>query len=162
MLGGFGAILSGLSLVGLGGLVAALSMAVPGRTPTARVATTSLSFGLLISVGLGALLLRADPAAAVPPTLLSDATCLLLAAIVAALPALGALLYVARAAPPRPVSALVGIGLGCVALGAFTAQLGCTDSALRHLLVSHASAPAIGAALFLAPLWAGFRRLRRF
>jgi len=161
MLGGFGAILAGLSLVGVGGLVAALSTSVPGRESTARVASGLVAFGLLLAMGLGAVLLRADPSAAVAGTFRSDMMCLTLAAIVAVLPSLGALLYVVRAAPARPVPTLWGVGLGCVALAAFTVQLGCMDPAFRHLLVSHALAPAIGSAVFLAPLWLGFRRLRQ-
>lgn len=161
MSGGYGAILAGLSLVGLGGLAAALAAAVPGREPAVRAGSGVLTFGLLIAVGLGGLLLRGDPTAATPASLRSDVACLVLAGIVAALPSLGALAYVARAAPARPVATLWGIGLGCVALGAFTAQLGCGDGSLRHLLMSHALAPAIGSAVFLAPLWFGFRRLRR-
>lgn len=160
LLSGFGAVLGGLSLVGLGGLVAALATAVPGREPTARMASALLALGLLVAVGLGGLLLRADPAAAAPATLRSDVTCLIVAGIVAVLPSLGALLYVVRAAPARPLATLLGVGLGCVALGAFTAQLGCADPALRHLLVGHALAPVLGAAVFLAPLWLGWRRLR--
>jgi len=159
MIGGFGAVLAGLSLVGAGGLVAALASAVPGREPTARAGSAVLGFGLIVALGLGALLLRGDPSAAVPSTLRSDLACLVLASIVALLPSLGALVYVVRAAPPRPVPMLWGIGLGCVGLGAFTAQLSCPDPALRHLIVSHALAPAIGSAVFLVPLYLGFRRL---
>ena len=159
MMGGFGAVLAGLSLVGAGGLVAALATAVPGREPTARAASGVLGFGLIVALGLGALLLRGDPSAAVPPNLRSDLACLVLASVVALLPSLGALIYVVRAAPPRPVPMLWGIGLGCVGLGAFTAQLSCPDPALRHLLVSHALAPAIGSVVFLVPLWLGYRRL---
>jgi len=66
----------------------------------------------------------------------------------------------AGAAPPWPAATLLGVGAGSVALGAFTTQLGCADLALRHLLVSHALAPAIGSALLIAPLWLAFRRFR--
>ena len=161
LMGGFGVILAGLSLVGVGGLVTALATVVPGREPTARAASVLVAFGLLLATGLGALLLRADPLAAGAATFRSDMACLTLAAIVAVLPSLGALLYVVRAAPARPLPTLWGVGLGCVALGALTAQIGCMDPAFRHLLVSHALAPAIGSAVFLAPLWLGFRRLRQ-
>jgi len=158
---GFGVVLMGLSLAGLGGVVAALASSVPGRETTARAAGGLLGLGLLVGLGLGGWLLSGDAAAALSPGLGSDARCLSLALGVAALPALGALLYVVRAAPARRAMTLAAVGAGCVALGAFTAQLGCTDTTFRHLMVAHALAPAIGAALFLAPLWLGFRRLRQ-
>jgi len=158
---GFGVVLVGLSLAGLGGVVAALASSVPGRETTARAASGLLGLGPLLGLGLGGWLLSRDVAAALPPSLGSDARCLSLAFGVAALPALGALLYAVRAAPSHRAMTLAALGAGCVALGAFTAQLGCTDTAFRHLMVSHALAPALGAALFFAPLWLGFRRLRQ-
>jgi hypothetical protein len=161
MLGGFGAVLAGLSLVGLGGVCAALASAVPGREGVARAGSGTLLFGLLVALGLGGHLLRGDPAAAATPaTVASDVACLTFALIVSLLPAAGALAYVVRAAPPRPLATLAIVGLGCVALGAFTTQLGCGDLALRHLLVSHALAPGLGAAVLLVPLWLVFRRVR--
>lgn len=160
MMGGFGAVLAGLSLVGVGGLLAALAATIPGREGAVRAASGVAGFGVLVALGLGSFLMSGDPAAARPATLGSDLACLITACIVALLPAAGALLYVVRAAPARPLGVLMAVGAGCVALGAFTSQLGCTDLALRHLLVSHALAPAIGALLFLTPLWIGFQRLR--
>ena len=65
-----------------------------------------------------------------------------------------------RAAPRRPVAILLGVGAGAVALGAFTAQLGCMDVSFRHLLVSHGMAPLFGGLLLLGPLVVAFRRLR--
>jgi len=160
MLGGFGAVLVGLWLVGFGGVVAALAASVPGRGALARAGAVLLAVGALAALGLGALLLPGDPSPAGPATLRSDVACLLMASLVAVLPALGALLYVVQAAPQRPMSILLAVGAGSVALGAFTTQLGCPDVAIRHLLVSHGLSPAFGALLFLLPLWLGFRRLR--
>ncbi|HKJ25116.1 MAG TPA: NrsF family protein [Myxococcota bacterium] len=157
---GFGAVLAGLSLVGVGGVVAALATAVPGREATARAASALVALGLLVSVGLGGFLLHGDPATASPASVGSDLRCLVLAFAIALLPMAGALLYVARAAPAHPAVALATVGAGCVALGALTAQIGCTDPAFRHVLVSHALAPAIGAAVLFAPLRLAFRRLR--
>jgi len=114
---GAGAILLGLCLAGVGGVVAALAAAVPGRGALARTGSALLGAGLLVAAGLGALLLRDDPSAVLASSLASDAACLSLGLVVAALPALGALLYVARAAPARPVAALVGVGVGCVGCG---------------------------------------------
>ena len=90
----------------------------------------------------------------------ADVKCLTLACAIALLPALGTLFYIARAAPARPVRALLVTGAGCVALGAAVAQLGCPNLALRHLMLAHALAPAIGAALLAYPLHRIFRRLR--
>jgi len=157
---GFGAVLAGLSLVGVGGVVAALATTVPGREATARAASALLGLGLLLSVGLGAWLLHGDPASASPASAGSDLRCLVVGLVIALLPSAGALLYVARAAPAHPAVSLATIGAGCVALGAATAQLGCMDPAFRHVLVSHALAPAIGAAVLLAPLRLAFHRLR--
>jgi hypothetical protein len=157
---GYGAVLVGLGLVGVGGLVAALAAAVPGREATARAASALLAVGLLLALGLGAWLLSGDPAAAVPPSLGSDLRCLVFGLAFALLPSAGALLYVARAAPSRPAIVLGAVGVGCVALGAFTAQIGCGDPALRHVMVGHALAPLIGTAVLFVPLRLAFRRLR--
>jgi len=159
--GGFGAVLSGLALSGGGGLLAALALAVPGRVGAVRLGGAAGALGLLAALGLGGWLLAADPVArAAAPTLGSDAACLSVALVLALLPAAVALRYVARAAPLRPLPTLFGVGFGCVALGALAAQAGCADPALRHLLVSHAAAPVLGAALLLVPLRLGLRRLR--
>lgn len=160
MLGGFGAVLAGLALVGLGGVCAALASAVPGREGVARAGAGVLLVGWLVALGLGGHLLRGDPSSAGPAPLASDVACLTFATIVSLLPAAGALAWVVRAAPPRPGATLAVVGVGCVALGAFTTQLGCPNLALRHLLVAHALAPVLGAALLWLPLWWGFRRLR--
>ncbi len=160
MFGGLGALLLGLALVGLGGLVAALASSVPGREGTARMGAVTAACGALVALGLGATLLVGSPATSAAPTLYSDVACFLMAVTVALLPAMGALLYVARAVPRRPGAVLFAVGLGAVGLGAFTAEVVCMDMALRHLIVSHALAPALGALLLLGPLWLGLRRIR--
>lgn len=157
---GFGAVLVGLGLVGTGGLVAALASAVPGREATARGASALLAFGLLLALGLGAWLLSGDPAAATASSASTDVRCLVFAFVFAALPSAGAVLYVARAAPARPTLPLCAVGLGCVALGAFTAQIGCPATSMRHVLVAHALAPLFGAVMLFVPLRLAFRRLR--
>lgn len=159
LLGGFGAVLSGLALVGLGSLVAALAAAVPGREASARAGAGLAASGGVLALGVGAWLLAGDPSARGPANPVSDVTCFVMACVWALLPALAALFFVARAAPRRPAVVLTAVGLGAVALGAFTAQLGCQDTAMRHLLLSHGLAPVLGAVVLLAPLWLGFRRL---
>lgn len=156
--GGFGAILGGLLLMGFGGLVVGLASAVPGRDAAVRGGGGLLLAGAALALGLGAFLVY-DPAA-MAPRINSDLTCLTMACLVALLPVAGALLWVARAAPARPGATLLGAAVGCVALGAFTAQLGCADTSWRHLVVAHALAPPIGAAIFTLPLYLGFQRLR--
>jgi len=161
LLGGYGAVLSGLLLVGLGGVAASLAMGVPGREPTARGGWLVLVVGVAVAVGLGALLAGSGPFDVGPTVLRRDLSCLGVAGGVALFPALGALAYLARAAPHRPLAAVFGVAAASVALGAVTAQMGCPDASWRHLLVGHILAPALGVVVLGLPLFAVFRRLRR-
>jgi hypothetical protein len=161
LLGGLGVVLSGLVLVGVGGVAASLAMGVPGREPTARGGWGLVAAGVLVAVGVSAWLAagRWQPEDAL--LLRTDMGCVSVACGVALLPAVGALLYLARAAPHRAGPAVAGVALGTVALGAATALLGCPDATWRHLLMGHALAPAFGVVVLGLPLFALLRRLRR-
>ena len=87
MTSGFGAILAGSALVGVGSRLAALAASVPGRERTAWVAGAFGLSGALIAVALGAFLLTGDPTASRPARWDSDMACLILACLVALLPA---------------------------------------------------------------------------
>ncbi len=165
MVGGFGAILFGSFLIAVGGIVAALASGVPGREATARTAAVVAAVGLIVSVVVGYVLLSLSPEAVAPMPgkeshLGTDLACLGIAGLVAFLPGVGALIYLGQTVPQRPWLSSAAVALGTFALGTVVAQGTCDATDLRHLMVAHALAPALGA-LVLGPLvFLVFRRLQ--
>jgi hypothetical protein len=158
---GVAAVFAGLGLAGLGGVVAALAMGVPGRELLARAALALAILGLLIATGVGTLLFAANPAAEVGLTWTSDLACLAVAVLVGLLPAVGVVWFAGRTLLFRPVMAVLAVAAATAALGAITAEGSCTHSEMRHLLVAHALAPAFGVLLLTLPLLVALRRFRR-
>lgn len=91
----------------------------------------------------------------------SDLHCLLVACAVGLLPALGVVAFAGRAAPHRPLVLAVAAAAGAVALGTVAAQASCPYADLRHLLMGHALAPALGALLLVLPLLVALHRTER-
>lgn len=156
---GAGWVFLGLAMAGVGGLLAALALAVPGRQAAARAGLGLAVLGLAVAGGLGGFLLAhaASPGPRAP--LAADVHCLAAACLIGLLPALGIVAFAGRAAPFRPRMLAALAAAGAVALGAFVAEAACPYTDPRHVLVAHVLAPAVGAALLTLPL---ARILRRF
>lgn len=151
----------GLVVAGLGGLVAAAALGVPGRERLARGALLCGGAGLAVAAGVGTLLFLRSPAVEPGAPLESDLHCLLVACAVGLLPALGVVAFAGRAAPHRPLVLAVAAAAGAVALGTVAAQASCPYADLRHLLMGHALAPALGALLLVLPLLVALHRTER-
>jgi hypothetical protein len=158
---GVAAVFAGLGLAGLGGLVAALAMGVPGRELLARVALAVAILGVVTAAGVGAVLVAVTPVDHAPVPVAADLTCLSVAMLVAILPALGVVWFAGRAAPFRPLVLALAAAAGTAALGAIAAEASCTLSDVRHLMVGHALAPAAGVLLLTLPLLVALRRFGR-
>jgi len=158
---GVAVVFAGLGLAGLGGVVAALAMGVPGREVLARAALTLATLGMLIAVGVGTLLFAISPVTGAGLLVRGDLACLAVAVLVGLLPAVAVVWFAGRASPFRPVIAVLATAAGTAALGAITAQGSCPHSEMRHLLVAHALAPAFGVLLLTLPLLAALKRFRR-
>ena len=158
---GVAVVFAGLGLAGLGGVVAALAMGVPGREVLARAALTLAILGMLIAVGVGTLLFAISPVTGAGLLVRGDLACLAVAALVGILPAVAVVWFAGRASPFRPVIAVLATAAGTAALGAITAQGSCPHSEMRHLLVAHALAPAFGVLLLTLPLLVALKRFRR-
>ena len=158
---GVAAVFAGLGLAGLGGIVAALALGVPGREVLARVALALAILGMLMAAGVGALLFAVSPVAEVGVSWTADLACFAVAILVGLLPAAGVVWFAGRALPFRPVIAVLAAAAGAVALGAITAQASCTHSEMRHLLVAHALAPVFGVSLLTLPLLVALKRFGR-
>ncbi len=156
---GFSAALAGLVLVGVGGVLAGLAAAVPGRELLWRVGLGLGGVGVLIPGGVAALLLANGVAPAEPP-LRSDAACLATSYLLALPAAVAVLGFVVRGAAARPGLAELVAASGAVAVGAVVLHLTCPYDGLRHVLLAHALAPVSGGLLLGAPLsWAVRRAL---
>jgi hypothetical protein len=158
---GVAVVFAGLGLAGLGGVVAALAMGVPGREVLARAALVLAILGMLIAVGVGTLLFAVSPVADTRVSLRADLACLTVAILVGLLPAVAVVWFAGRALPFRPVIAVLAAAAGTAALGAITAEASCPHSEMRHLLVAHALAPVVGVLLLTLPLLVALRRVGR-
>lgn len=144
----FSGLLLGLSFAAVGGLVAALAHAVPGREHLAAIGAIALLGGVALALTSGALALWLGAAPQRAP-LAAAAGCSARAVALGIVPAVLACGFAARAFERRPGRGAALACLGGVALGAVAVQLTCGGGDPRHLLVGHALAP-IGAALLLA------------
>ncbi len=158
---GPGGVFAGLAVAGLGGLVAALAMSVPGRERAARAGIVSALAGMAAAAGVGTLLFVQSPIVEMHASAATDLTCLAIACAVAFVPALGVVWFVGRAAPFRPLVLVLAAAAGTAALGAVAAQASCPYSDVRHLMVGHLLAPGVGALLLSLPLLVALRRSSR-
>jgi hypothetical protein len=146
---GVAAVFAGLGLAGLGGVVAALAMGVPGREVLARGALAVAILGMLVAAGVGTVLVAMNPVK--EATFTGDLACLSVAILVGLLPAVGV----------RPVILVLAAAAGTAALGAIAAQASCPHSEMRHLMVGHAMAPAVGVLVLILPLLVALKRFGR-
>ena len=152
--GGFASVsvLFGLAAAAAGGIVAALSRALPGREPDGQVALGVALVGLLLAVagGTGASLLagRSDLHLAVQPS----AMCIVRSTALGLLPALVMCLFLGWAGGRRPLVGAALALLGALGLGAGFVHASCGLGDALHMLVGHAAAPLIATSLLVAPL----------
>jgi hypothetical protein len=158
---GVAVVFAGLGLAGLGGVVAALAMGVPGREVLARGALTLAALGMVVAAGVGTVLFAMSRVTEARVPFTADLACLAVAVLVGLLPAVGVIWFAGRAAPFRPVTLVLAAAAGTAALGAITAQASCPHPEMRHLLVAHALAPAVGVLLLTLPLLVALKRFGR-
>jgi hypothetical protein len=158
---GVAAVFAGLGLAGLGGVVAALAMGVPGREVLARAALAVAILGMVAAAAVGTVLVAITPVDHAPVSFTADLGCLSVAMLVGLLPAVGVVWFAGHATPFRPVVLVLAAAAGTAALGAIAAQASCPHSDMRHLMVAHALAPAVGALLLTLPLLVALKRFGR-
>jgi hypothetical protein len=158
---GVAVVFAGLGLAGAGGVIAALAMGVPGREVLARSALAVAIFGMVIAAAIGTLLFATNPVADAHVPFTGDLACLSVALLVGLLPALGVVWFAGRAVPFRPLILVLAAAAGTASLGAISAHVSCPHSEMRHLLVAHALAPAVGVLLLTLPLLVALKRFRR-
>jgi hypothetical protein len=155
----------GLLAVAVGGLVAALAGAVPGRQLEARTGVALMTAGALLAIGVGGLLAFTGTdagGAAAPPR--AAGICLSLALALGFPAAVVGLGFVLRGWPARPLACLLAAAAGAGALGAFVTHMTCVQVDALHLMLGHLLGPLLGAALLTIPLQVlarGGRRDRR-
>jgi hypothetical protein len=158
---GVAAVFAGLGLAGLGGMIAALAMGVPGREVLARVALAVAILGMVAAAAAGTVLVAISSGTEAPVPFTADLGCLAVAMAVGLLPAVGVVWFAGRAAPFRPVVLVLAAAAGAAALGAIAAQASCPHSEMRHLMAAHALAPAVGVLLLTLPLLVALKRFGR-
>ena len=89
----------------------------------------------------------------------TDLECLTLSFLLALPPALGALAFLSRGAPYRPLLAVLAAATGAVAAGALVVHLSCPCSDARHLILAHALAPVAGGLLLTVLFRAALRQI---
>jgi hypothetical protein len=154
---GFAALAAGLPLVALGGTLAAIAGAVPGRELAQRLGLGLMGAGALL-LAFGSVQLAPVATAVVPLSM--DLECLIVGCAVGLPPALATLFFLLRAFPQRHVAVSLAALGGAVAAGAAAVHLSCPWDNARHLVASHALAPAFAALVFCLPL-AKLLELRR-
>jgi hypothetical protein len=158
---GVAAVFAGLGLAGVGGVIAALAMGVPGREVLARGALAVAILGMVVAASIGTLLFATSSPADAPVPFTADLACLTVALLVGLLPAVGVVWFAGRSVPFRPLVLVLAAAAGAASLGAITAHASCPHSEMRHLLVAHALAPAVGVLLLTLPLLVALKRFRQ-
>ena len=155
----YSAVLGGLAFAVVGGCLAALASAVPGRDNVLRAAVGVGVAGLALAVVAPAV---AALRAAVPPGVgAGDFMCVLRGVAFAALPATVVLATAGRGWAGRPVHTVALGLLGAGAVGALLVHLTCPKIEPLHVLCTHTSTPLVMAALLTAAVAPLMHRLAR-
>lgn len=154
-------IFAGLTVAGLAGIVAAVGAGVPGRERMVRGALLVALAGMAISAGIGTAMVLSSHAFGSGASFEAHLHCIGVALLVGFLPAIAAVWFAGRAAPYRPLVAVLAAAAGTAALGAVMAKASCPFLDPAHLMLGHILAPAAGAVLLTVPLLAVLRRVRR-
>lgn len=156
-----GGIFAGLFVAGLGGVLAALALAIPGRERLARAAFALGGAGMAIAAGVGLALIARSPLVEWRWPAGHDLPCLLTALVVGLVPALALGWFAGRAAPFRPLAVALAAAAGAAALGGSVAQATCPAADPMHLMLGHVIVPALGAFALALPLLIAIRRSER-
>lgn len=156
-----GGIFAGLLVAGLGGVLAALALAIPGRERLARLAFALGGAGMAIAAGVGFALIARSPLVEWRWPAASDLPCLATALVVGLVPALALGWFAGRAAPFRPLAIALAAAAGAAALGGSVAQATCPAADPMHLMLGHVIVPAVGAFALTLPLLVAIRRSER-
>ncbi len=156
---GLFAIYAGLGLAGVAGVLAALAASIPGREAQSRNALLAGAGALALAAGVATGVLWDSPLVNVPAPAAAAMRCLALAGAVAALPALAVIGFGAWTHTLRPLVVVLAAAAGTAALGGIAAKTSCPYGDLRHLVLGHLLAPAVGALLLTIPLLLTLHRL---
>ena len=155
---GTGGLFLGLGVLGVGGLVAAIALSIPGREAAAKLGVGAALVGLAYAAGVGTVLFVQSPIVEWTGNPRGDLTCLGIALAVGLVPGLGIAAFAGRAAAFRPLVLALAAAAGTAALGAAAAQAMCPSEDLRHLMLGHLFAPGVGALVLTLPLLVALRR----
>jgi MFS family permease len=156
-----GGIFAGLLVAGVGGVLATLALAIPGRDRLARGAFALGGAGIAIAAGVGIALLARSPLAEWRWPAGHDLPCLAVALAIGLAPALALGWLAGRAAPFRPLAIALAAATGAAALGVSVAQATCPADDAMHLMLGHVLVPAVGALVLTLPLLVAIRRAER-
>ena len=147
----FGSVLTSLVLIGIGGVVAAIAGAVPGRELLERIAMGTAGIGaLVLLLGLG--LARGQAGLAFDASEVGHSlTCTAYALMLSAPVVVWLSIVVRGAAPGRVARSAAAASIGGVATATLAVQLSCSSGSPCHLALGHFFAPLLAASL-LAPL----------
>ncbi|MCP3985038.1 MAG: DUF1109 domain-containing protein [bacterium] len=159
--GGVAFVFGGLGLAGVAGLAASVALGVPGRERLVRLALLAAGVGMVLAAGGGSLLFLESAMPWNGGGFRADLDCLAVALVVGIFPGLGVVAFAGRAAAFRPVVLVVAAAASAAALGTIVAQASCPMVNLRHLLMGHALAPAVGVLVLSVPLLVALRRIGR-
>ena len=147
----FLALLSCLFAVAVGGTIAALAGAVPGREPEGHVARGFAVAGQLGALAAGFAASSASGEFAESLPIESSIQCIERSIALGLLPTLAMCFYLGRALERRPMSASVLAILGTAGLGAGFVHASCTSGNAVHMLFGHGAAPLVATLVLLVP-----------
>jgi hypothetical protein len=150
--GPFAMLAAGLVIAVVGGVLALLASARPGRERIVWTAFFVTCATLAASAGAAMLSLLATPAATTSAPLSQDLRCTLLAILLAVPAALLLAGLAGAAAPQRPGWTGLLAALAATAVGGLIVHLTCAAPDPWHWVRSHALAPVASAILLVAPL----------
>ena len=155
----FLAVALGLGAAGLGGVLAALALARPGREDAAWSAALAGAIALGLSGAISAVGFPAGPDAGSDSG--GETACLVFAFVLALPLALLASRRASRAAVLHLAATALLVGTGAMALGTLAAHLTCRTPGAWHVVFGHSVAPLQGGLVLALPLYGLLRRLVR-
>jgi len=154
-------VFASLGVSGLGGIVAALGLGIPGRRILVHLGLGAALLGLAAAAAIATALVVGSPVVDAPSAQSTHLRCIATAVLGAFLPASATVAYAGRAAVYRPLLAAVAAAAGTAALGAVLVEASCPLSTPLHLLLGHVTAPAVAVVLLTVPLLLVLRSIRR-
>lgn len=155
------AVFVSLGVSGVGGVMAALASAIPGRDAAARAGFFVGAAGLGGAAAVAFLLIlnRPENVGAAPFT--THMVCLISACVAASVPSVAALWFAGRAAAMRPVFIVIAAAAGSASLSTIATMTHCSHEDPVHLFLGHVLAPVLGAIVLVAPLLLALRKFTR-